>query len=134
MASLHFRKLLLYFLGQTLSESHMQLHESLTIFQCLKHPGKLNCFRMEHRYCNSVLLKWDLEQFEPILSFFCAWTRFMLIQGLMADVLNVKFKALELRDLKTLLASGKIWEVIVTNQIVTWFGFFFCCHFTESKL
>lgn len=43
----------------------------------------------------------------------------MLMQSPMADVLNVKFKALKLWDLKNFLASGKICEVIVTNQIVT---------------
>lgn len=82
MASLHFRKILLYFIAQTLSESHMQLHESLTDFS-LKHPGELYCFRMEHRGCNSILLKWGLEQFEPVLSFFCVQVRFMPMQSLM---------------------------------------------------
>lgn len=82
----------------------MQLHESLTVFQYLKHPGKLDCFRMEHSSCNmlcSILLKWDLKEFEPLLSFFCVWARFMLMQSLLADVLNVKFKALTLWDLRT---------------------------------
>lgn len=48
----------------------------------LKHPGELTCFRMEHRGCNSILLKWDLEQFEPVLSFSCVQVRFMLMQSL----------------------------------------------------
>lgn len=132
MASLHFRKFLLYFIPQTLSESHMQLHESSTVFWYLKRPGKFYYFRMEHRGCNSILLKWDLELFEPVLSFFSVWTRFMLMQSLMADVLNVKFKALKWWDLKNLLLGKSVkW----LSQIKLWLSLeYFCCHFTESKL
>lgn len=59
-----------------------------------------------------------LREFKPVLSFLCVQARFLLMQSLVFDLLSVKSKALKLWDLKNSLTSGKIFDVMVPDEIV----------------